>query len=312
MFRISISTIYVVIILIGNSLCGLTAADATTMDKYGNNADFVSASITPESVPIGTYPKITGIVKNTSRTTNGRYGDAIFDVMVTVTSPDGSKKSWRRHNERFSDQEIKSFVRNNDYEINQAGIYNVEYFVYDNLVSHLYSSMSKSFIAGKAADIPGSVSIPAKPNPEENNKFLGMGGTINIFNFSVVPGIIIWPMKNLAVQGAFGVGTFTSYEGRILYRFARSRNFNPYLGIGYLHDERKTFIHGVNTKIAGSSGSVFGGIEWPVYRNIYVYTDVSATPMTLKKDTVTGTIDETKKVKYSPITVYTGIIFYIY
>jgi len=352
-------TVIFQIILITNSLWCLTDAYASTKDKFGNNASILSVSITPTSVSTGTYPKIVGIVQNTSRRTNGKKGKALFDIIVAVTYPNGAKKSWRWHDAQFSARQKKAFTCVNGYDINQVGIYKVEYFVYNKGRSHLYSSLSKSFISAKASAVslpsPSSMArsktieepslsqpktqpasdstkqsgmsgqrtipVPAKelssfenlkPSVSERRMIVGIGGYINTLNFSAGPGIIVWPVKNLAIQGAYGFGTFTSYEARVFYRFPLSRYLNPYLGVGYLHTERQATVIGINTKIKGDSATAFGGVEWPVYKNLSVYIDISATPLTLKGDITNGSQVATVKVRYSPITVYTGLVLYIF
>ena len=46
----------------------------------------------------------------------------------------------------------------------------------------------------------------------------------------------------------YGMGTFTSYEIRDLYKFNYSENLNPYMGAGYLHAEKEADVIGVINK----------------------------------------------------------------
>ena len=108
------------------------------------------------------------------------------------------------------------------------------------------------------------------------------------------------------------MGTFTSYEARIFYRIVMSRQFSPYFGAGYLHAERKASVLGTDATIPGDSITVFGGVEKPVSKKLFVYADVSGSPMKMKKDITVGATEATVTVKYSPITINTGLIWYFF
>lgn len=143
-------------------------------------------------------------------------------------------------------------------------------------------------------------------------KTVGIGGYVNTLNFSAGPSVILWPTERLAVHGSYGVGTFTSYDVRGLYRFDTSSSFKPYIGAGYIHAEKESKVIGVDTTISGNSYSIFGGIEKHLYRNLYTYVDISGTSMKLEKDVKSSTQSATVKVEYTPVTVNAGIIFYIW
>jgi hypothetical protein len=320
-------------------------AHAGTPDKSGNNAEIYSISITPGSVPVGSHPRIRGFVRNTSSSANGKDGKAVFDVTAVITSADGSRKSLSWKNVSFSARQDKAYEYGNKYDVNQAGTYKVEFSIYNSERTHLYSSRSKSFIVTRpsAPAKPVQPSEKAKTTPESatgpgkeplqtttpqikllkyereavmeiggKRKFIGLGAHINTLNFSGGPSLILWPLKNLAIQGTYGFGTFTSYEARTFYRFPLTQRVNPYLGAGYINTERKGTVIGVDTKIKGESYTVFGGVELPLYKNLYGYVDVSGTPIKLKKEVVNGTTQATATVKYNPVTVCIGLVLYLF
>lgn len=146
----------------------------------------------------------------------------------------------------------------------------------------------------------------------DRRKYVGIGGYVNTINFSGGPSLILWPMKDLAVQGAYGLGTFTTYEARALYRLPLVFRFKPYLGAGYLHAVRSASVLGVDTKIKGDSFTAFAGIELPFSKNLYAYIDVSGTPLKLKQEVVSGNVQATATVKYSPVTVCMGLVLYVF
>jgi hypothetical protein len=126
-------------------------AYAGTPDKVGNNAEVSSISITPDLTPAGTYPEISGFVRNTSSSMNGKDGKALFDVMAVITFPNGLQKSLVWHDVSFSAQQKKFYTFVNNYDINQAGTYKVAYFVYNSGRTYRYASLAKSFTVFKPA-----------------------------------------------------------------------------------------------------------------------------------------------------------------
>lgn len=323
-------------------------AYAGTQDKAGNNAEIFTISITPNSVLAGTYPEISGFVRNTSSSKNGINGKAVFDVMAVITAPDGSQKSLLWHNVSFSAGQKKFYTYANNYDNNQVGTYQVVYSVYNSGRTHHYASLSKSFtvtnlmITSKQVPSsektskapketktdqprtstqqgitierkkPTSYKRPAEVDLHDERNVFGIGASVNTLNFSGGPSLILWPTKNIAIQGSYGVGTFTSYEVRTFYRFSLSQSLKPYIGAGYLHAERKTNVLGVDTSITGDSGTGFIGLELPVSKSLYAYIDVSGTPMKLRKDVTNGGTQATATVTYSPVTVNIGIMLYLF
>lgn len=344
LLRVIVTTVLLLFFILVVFHGGTEEAYAGTPDKVGNNAEIFSVSITPNSVPAGTYPEISGFVRNTSSSKNGKNGKAIFDVTALITAPNGSQKNLLWHNVSFSGGQKKFYTYANNYDNNQVGTYRVVYSVYNSGRTHLYTSLSKSFtitnhlITSKPVQPqkepvskamsrsetqaqqgitierkkPSSYNRRTKTESSEERMHFGIGASLNTLNTSGGPTLILWPFKNLAVQGAYGIGTFTSYEVRTFYRFPLSRRFNPYLGAGYLHAERKTNVIGIDTTVTGDGITGFGGVELPVSKNLYAYIDVSGTSMKLQKDVTNGGSQATATVKYIPITINAGLVFYLF
>lgn len=152
----------------------------------------------------------------------------------------------------------------------------------------------------------------AIPSEISRRKTLGFGGYINTINLSAGPTLIVWPSENFALQGSYGAGTYTSYEARGFYRFNPLSRLKPYFGAGYIHADKQATVIGVDTTISGDSFSVFGGIETVLYKNLYLYADVSATPIKLEKDVRSSTQRATVTVDYTPVTVGAGVVFYVW
>lgn len=142
-------------------------------------------------------------------------------------------------------------------------------------------------------------------------KTVGIGGYINTLNFSAGPSVTLWPSDYMAIQGSYGVGTFTSYEIRGLYRFNVYPDINPYFGAGYLHAEMEASVIGVNTTISGDSVSIFAGVELPIYKSLFLYIDAGATPLKLEKDVISSTAIAKATVDYIPVTIGTGVVLYL-
>ena len=169
-------------------------------------------------------------------------------------------------------------------------------------------------LPAKTKEGPVSAVSPESISPgySQKKKVAGAGVFSNAVNFSAGPTLILWPLENLAIQAYYGVGTFTAYEIRGFYRFHISSSLNPYLGAGYVHAEKVANVIGVDTNIQGDSFSIFGGIELPVYKNLFAYVEIDGTPMKLEKDIVNGTRKAKAKVDYSSTTIGAGLIFYFW
>lgn len=167
----------------------------------------------------------------------------------------------------------------------------------------------KPLITGEAKE---ASDLQDSKKASEGKKSVGIGGYVNTLNFSAGPTVILWPSNKFAIQGSYGVGTFTSYEIRGLYKFNVSSDFKPYLGAGYLHAEKDATVIGVNTTIAGDSVSIFAGVELSIYKSLFLYIDAGATPLKLEKDVTSSTASAKVTVDYIPVTIGIGVVLYIW
>ncbi len=324
----------------------------------GLDADVYSISITPEVVSVGTYPEVSVHVQNKSAQTGKEGGKAVFDAKAVVTLPNKSKKAWWWDDVSFLQNQKKTYSLGNDYNISQPGQYSVEFLVYDSSRKYLISSLSKTFTVKEAVvkappPVPiiketveaPKTTVPTPPvsqikplttpktealslqpqktavsQPSETSarRYIGIGGFANTLNFSGGPTVILWPLKNLAIQGFYGWGRFESYEIRGLYRFDLSPMFKPYLGAGYLHAEREFELTSSSNKlvegtIEDNSYTVFGGVEVSLIKDrLAFYVDVSGTPLKLEDDVTIGSDNVKVSMDYSPVTIGTGLVFYIW
>ncbi len=214
-----------------------------------------------------------------------------------------------------------------------AGSYKVDFDVYTKDMLPLHR-LSKNFIAidpslqpvkmisrkndaRTAKLLSGRKAVNDQPSNTTTQRYIGIGGFVNTINFSGGPTLIYWPFTNIAVQGSYGVGTFTSYELRGFYRFNTSSRLNLYLGAGYFHVEKnfKVTASGNNVEgtILGNSYDVFGGIEVPLAKDrLAIYMDVSGTPLVFSKDVTVNSNVEKISVNYSPVTIGMGLVYYLW
>lgn len=156
-----------------------------------------------------------------------------------------------------------------------------------------------------------------QPSDKTARRYIGIGGFANTLNFSGGPTVILWPLKSIAIQGSYGWGTFESYEVRGFYRFDLSSRFKPYIGAGYFYTERDFEVTSSGTTVEGtmkgSSYTVFGGVEVSLIKNrLAFYADISGTPLKLEDDVTIGSDTVKVSVDYSPVTIGTGLVFYIW
>lgn len=316
-----------------------------TVNVGGLDAEVYSISISPEVVSVGTYPEVSVHVQNKSAQTGKEGGKAVFDAKAVVTLPDKSKMAWWWDDVSFLPNQKKVYPLGKDYDINKPGIYQIDFAVYDRSRKYLISSLSKTFTVKEAVtvappppalkevaeapkeapEVPEAKPLVTKPEIPTSQppkiaerRYIGIGGFANTVNFSGGPTLILWPLKNLAFQGSYGWGRFESYEVKGFYRFDLSSRFKPYIGAGYLHAEREfevtssgnTVIEGT---IKGNSYTVFGGVEVSLIKNrLTLYVDVSGTPLKLEDDIMVGADTVNVSMDYSPVTIGTGLVFYMW
>jgi hypothetical protein len=233
------------------------------------------------------------VFKNALEIQAGSSGGPVNKIILDVSSP----SDWRNARKFIEIYEDKKTVCSSIIRIT---------------VMKKQPDKEKPVIAGEATGVSDVRKDKAVTPASDRKKTIGVGGYVNTLNLSAGPTLILWPTKKFALQGSYGAGTFTSYEARGLYRFNPSSRLKPYFGVGYIHADKQATVIGVDTTISGDSFSVFGGIETSLYSKLYLYADVSATPMKLENDVISSTQRATATVEYSPVTIGTGVIFYLW
>jgi len=270
-------------------------------------AEIYGLSITPGRVSVGSYPAVAAIIHSKTTVSGPGKGVAVLNIKAVVTFPDGTTKSWWWNKFSFAPNQFREIKLPKEYDIKQPGTYKVEYFVYNANKSKIYDSRLKTFIVGSQ---PEAKTQKSAVKAVENH--LGIGGFVNAFNFSAGPALVLWPVRNVGIQAFYGVGTFKTYDIRVLYRFSTTGGLNPYVGLGYLSAERDTNVLGVDTKFKSSSGEVCAGVDVPLSAHFSLFADVNANNMKLTKFVTNGSLSGTAEVKYSPVSFSAGIVYYLF
>jgi hypothetical protein len=116
----------------------------------------------------------------------------------------------------------------------------------------------------------------------------------------------------VGLQGTYTVGTFTSYEARLIVRFERPSGFNPYIAAGYLSVSVDKDVIGVSTTFKDSSVSGALGVEVPLGRRVRGYVEVSGASINLEEIVTNGAQTAKSTVEYAPVTINAGIVFYLF
>ncbi len=282
-----------------------------------------SIVVTPEVTTPGSRPDIKAtilIVQDAMAS-----GSLEVNIVAVVVRPDHVVKSWQWKKVRLVPGEEKSISIPKEYETKITGTYKIDVAVYNSDMSHRFHALSKPFTVTEfpqpAESTPkpsGSLEVtrperPApQPRPTVERTYLGMGVYANALNPAGGATLMIWPFRNVGLQGSYTVGTFTSYEGRLLVKIDLSSGFNPYIGAGYLHVSKKENIIGIDTTFTDSNISGVAGLEIPLGKKMRGYLEVSGTQLKLKKEVTNGTQSVIATVTYAPVTIGASLVFSLF
>jgi opacity protein-like surface antigen len=283
-----------------------------------------SIKILPSETTIGRYPEITGSIQATRALARGETLN--ITVIAVVVQPDHVVKSWTWKKVIMRTGEIRSFTIPKKYDVHSAGTYKVDFNVYASDMSPLHR-LSKTFIAVNPSLPPGKTEtqeengsriqmIPsgqAALSPEES-RHIGLGVYANTLNSSGGATMILWPFRYIGVQGSYAAGSYTIAEVRLLARIPRSSGISPYLGVGYLHvaTERSVEIIGIKSKFQDSGLSVVIGAEIPLSRGLFGYAEIERASIDLKKEVASGSITGNASVKFAPVTIGIGLVYFLF
>jgi hypothetical protein len=282
-----------------------------------------SIQVLPAETSVGRYPEITGRVKANKNLARGETMNIV--VIASVVRPDHVMKSWtwRKVNMRAGD--IKSFAIPKEYEIKLAGSYKVDFNIYSKDMQPMHK-LSTTFVAVDQSHQPASTTTPESgrvrteatsvhgaDRPAEY-KHLGAGVYSNTLNSTVGATMILWPFKYVGFQGSYTVGSFTITEGRVLARLPLSSGINPYLGVGYLNVTAEKSVDIINVKEKFQDSGVSGviGVEIPLGKDFFGYVEICGASVDLKKEVTSGSITGTASVKYSPVSLGIGIVYFLF
>lgn len=272
--------------------------------------------ITPAAVAPGGHPDVTATIRSASNES------AEVTVIVAVTLPDHVVKSWQRGKISVAPGKKKLIPLPPEYDTKLAGPYKVEFVIYSADMGRRIHGLSRTFTVGEAVrplEPKPSAAKQAAPNEAESKPargeertHLGLGVYGNSLNPAGGATVMLWPFRNVGLQGIYTVGVFTSYEGRLLLKFGHSSGVSPYVGAGFLHVFKKEKVIDVDTTFSDSKVSGVAGVEMPLGRRVRGYAEVSGAGVKLEKDVTSGLQSAHATVKYIPVTIGVGLVWSVF
>lgn len=269
--------------------------------------------VAPETTLIGQHPKITAKVKRT--TLEAPQQSIVVNVIAVVVLPDNRTKSWTWKNVALARGAAKEFSPPDEYDVKLAGKYKIEFHVYSADMRHRFGTRSTTFSVIPPS-LPAEHKVPARAEAQphrvaEWNSF-GVGFYGNMLNPAGGATLMLWPFQNVGFQGTYTVGTFTSYEARLLVKLDLYSRYHPYIGAGYLSVSKETDIIGITTEFRDKSVSGVIGVEIPLGRSTFGYVEVSGNAIHLQKIVTNGIRTVKSTVEYTPATIGVGIVYYLF
>jgi hypothetical protein len=280
-----------------------------------------SIQILPAETVIGRHPEITGSIKVNTVKAPGKTVE--INVIAVLARPDHVVKSWTWKNVRMKAGEIRKFSIPKEYEMKLAGSYRVDFNVYTRDMRPLHR-LSRIFVAIDPSRPPEKTITPEDvartdayssaraPSRPAEYQHLGVGVYANTLNSTGGATMLLWPLKNVGLQGSYTGRTLTIAEVRLLARFPLSSGINPYLGVGYLSATTEAEVIGIKTKFKDSGVSGVIGAEIPLSKSMFGYVEISGAAIDLKKEVKNGGQTAIATVKYAPVTVGIGIVYYLF
>lgn len=305
LMRIPIISTILILLILASGEVALSATDAPV--------ELGPIQVAPQTTLIGQHPRVTAEVKRT--TVEVPPQSIVVNVIAVVVFPDNRTKSWTWKNVALSRGAAKEFSPSDDYDVKLAGQYKVEFHVYSADMRHRFGTRSATFSV-IAPSPPAEHKVPARAEAPphriaERNSF-GVGAYGNMLNPAGGATLMLWPFQNIGFQGTYTVGTFTSYEARLLAKLDLSPRYHPYIGVGYLSVSKETDIIGITTEFRDKSVSSVIGVEIPLGRSTFGYVEVSGNAIHLEKMVTNGTQTVKSTVEYTPATIGIGIVYFLF
>ncbi len=280
--------------------------------------------IVPTETTMGKYPEITGSIKANTLNKPGEIIEMI--VIATVVRPDNVMKSWTWKNVTMKAGEIRSFSIPGEYEIKSAGSYSVDFNLYSKDMQPL-QRLTKTFVAVDPSLPPAKTKPPEKRRPvdysilnrhaadyRDEYRIVGLGVYSNTLNGTGGVTMLLWPFKYVGLQGSYTMGLFTIAEGRLLARYPLPSGLNAYLGAGFMNVTAERTVNAINVKTQFNGSGVSGvlGAEVPVGKNLFGYVEICGSPIVLKKEVTNGVVTGTADVKFSPVSIGLGFVYFLF
>ena len=206
-----------------------------------------------------------------------------------------------------------------EYSTSAAGTYRIELVVYSADMKRRLAGRSQTFEVaaqqeglkpGPAAAKDKTAATAAGPEPARRSLDLGLyGNTLNPAGGGMV---LLWPSKYVGLAGIYSAGKFTSAEGRLIVRTARSSAINYYAGIGYIQVTTDKTVIGVPTRFSDSGMSGVIGVEAALGKKVFLYVEASAASIELDAIVTSGAQTVKATVEYAPVTIGIGLVMTVF
>jgi opacity protein-like surface antigen len=301
----------------------LFLASGEAHSAFAGPVEVQSIQVLPAETTIGRYPEITGRITATRSLARGTVMD--ITVIAVVVRPDHVMRSWVWKNIRMRAGDIRSFAIPKEYGVKLIGTYTVDFNIYSSDMLPVHK-LSKTFVAVDQS-LPtvktttperdrgriGSVTGQAAGRHAESLSF-GVGLYADTLHGTGGATMLLWPFQSVGLQASYTEGSFMVAEGRLLVRFPLTAGITPYLGAGYVNvtTERSVELVGIKARFQNSGVSGVIGAEIPMSRSLFGYVEISGASVDLKKEVTNGAISGTATVKYDPVTIGIGIVYYLF
>jgi hypothetical protein len=220
--------------------------------------------------------------------------------------------------------EIRKFSIPKEFGVWVKGSYKVDFSVYSRdmlplaRLSRKFTVLDVSSVTQKTKQPEqekkqaAAVTISPTPAQTGDRRLLGIGAAVNTSSMSGGATMSLWPFRNVGLQGSYLTGRFTIIEGRVLARYPIAASFSPYIGVGYLSVSREVDVIGVRTRFEDKRVSGAVGIEAQLMKGLYGYVELVGASIDLKKEVTNGLQTAEATVKYSPVTLGMGLVYYLF
>ncbi len=294
------------------SLIALQIFCSAAFAATGPSVVIEGVQINPATVAPGEHPDVTANIRTSISKSS------VVTVIAALTRPDHTVKSWVMKKIAVVPGEKKTVPLPKDYDTKLAGVYKVEFAVYSADMRLRLHGLSRTFTVAEKAALRPAEKQGERPRQEQKRgqpqerTYLGIGAYGNSLNPAGGATILVWPFRNVGLQGIYTVGVFTSYEGRLLVKLENQSGFNPYVGAGYLHVSKKENIIGVDTTIEDGKVSGVAGVEVLLSSSFRGYVEVSGSGIKLEKNVENGGQMAHATVKYAPVTIGLGLVWSVF